>query len=765
MRSHRRSRARTCPLRRGSRPARCLLLVLAVLAGWTVAATAGAAPPPFDAERARLAREGIDERRAELRERLGELRAERDAAPVDGQLQEDLDEEIAVVERLDRLQADLTVAILRAGELSAVLEKSEQKLAAGPRGQVPADPPYDLVLFDTLWDALHAQRDRLAELERTTASAADQLEDARKRFDRRERARREAVESLARSEDAPEVERARLRRRLRLAELESQLAEGRRELGELSLENAERALEIQRLSESLISHTVDWVEERLSVSEDDLRAPLEAIAAARFEAARAQDFARRELEVSERRLRQSERQLDARGGADPEAAAELAARQRAQILALRRLDFLEARNERLDRAEAWWSRRVRVLSEDVERAELRDWIDELDDIVAERASRLKFEAARLEEHRQEASRLRVRSDAASSRGDSTRRWLENQLAQQDALVRLIAEEVESSRQHVRLLERTRDEMGRRIQTLSVAERVEEAADWVEDAWNTELTSVDDRPITIGKIATALVLLVLGLTVSRRLSAFIGRALTRRASFGPGAAAAFQSLIFYALLLGFLLLALDTASIPLTVFTFVGGALAIGIGFGSQNIVNNFISGLILLVERPIKVGDLVQVEGTHGSIQSIGARSTVVRTFDNINIIVPNSTFLETNVVNWTLSDQTVRTRVAVGVAYGSPVREVERVLLEAMKDAPAILDQPEPVVRFRDFGDNALAFEALFWLRLGPTADRIKVESDLRFEIDRAFAERGIEIAFPQRDLHIRSGDALRVRIESPDS
>ena len=269
-----------------------------------------------------------------------------------------------------------------------------------------------------------------------------------------------------------------------------------------------------------------------------------------------------------------------------------------------------------------------------------------------------------------------------------------------------------------------------------------------------------------RIAPTRILLAIGLFVgllfvTRLIQRWLKATLLQPSRIDSGLANSIHTGVGYA---GYALAALAAISyggLDITNLAIVAGALSVGIGFGLQSIVNNFVSGLILLVERPIKVGDLVEVEGTQGWIESIGARSTVVRTFENTNIIVPNSTFLETNVVNWTLADPVIRSHVDVGVAYGSPVREVERLLQQVVEEHRHVLAQPEPFVRFMDFGDSALLFRAYFWLRLGETGDRLRIQSDLRFRIDQAFAEAGIVIAFPQRDVHLLPASALTVRIE----
>ena len=296
------------------------------------------------------------------------------------------------------------------------------------------------------------------------------------------------------------------------------------------------------------------------------------------------------------------------------------------------------------------------------------------------------------------------------------------------------------------------------------ETVQEVVQRVAAVWSFQLTAIDGRPLTVGKLIIALLVLLVGVPVARMMVRRISRRLFERIGLEPGAAAAFETLSFYAVVAALVLFALWVSEIPLTVFTLAGGALAIGIGFGSQKIVNNFISGLILLFERPIKVGDLIEVGETFGRVESIGARSTKVKTFDNFHIIVPNGTILDQNVVNWTHSDNLVRVRMKVGVAYGAPTRRVEELLLQAIRELDKVVSPPEPVVIFEDFGDNALLFEALFWIIMRRPMDRRRILSDLRYRVDELFREDGIVIAFPQRDVHLDNVQPLQVRLLEKD-
>jgi small-conductance mechanosensitive channel len=208
------------------------------------------------------------------------------------------------------------------------------------------------------------------------------------------------------------------------------------------------------------------------------------------------------------------------------------------------------------------------------------------------------------------------------------------------------------------------------------------------------------------------------------------------------------------------ISLELTNVPLTIFTFLGGAVAIGVGFGSQNILNNFISGLILLAEQPIRVGDLIDIDGLSGNVEKIGARSTRVKTGANLEIIVPNSKFLESNVTNWTLSDTRMRTVVKVGVAYGSPTERVAAILKQAVDECPLALPAPEPIILFKDFGDNSLSFEVHFWIYVRTMMQARKIESDLRYIIDGLLRAADISIAFPQRDVHLDTVKPIEVNI-----
>lgn len=284
-------------------------------------------------------------------------------------------------------------------------------------------------------------------------------------------------------------------------------------------------------------------------------------------------------------------------------------------------------------------------------------------------------------------------------------------------------------------------------------------------WNFKLFTVDSNVIAIGDLVVGVVLLFFFYRVSKKVSQFLAQKLFSRMHWDSSTRLVIEKIVFYFLLALSVLFVLSFLSIPITIFTVLSGALAIGVGFGSQNIVNNFMSGMILMMEQPIRIGDLVEVDGLYGLIEDIGPRSTRVKAANNTHIVVPNSSFLEKNVLNWTLSDSVVRSTVRVGVAYGSPVRKVEELMYKVATHTELVLKTPPPVIVFEDFGDNALVFDLYFYAKIRSVLELKKISSEIRFQIDEEFNKAGIVIAFPQRDVHLDQLKPFQVELLSKNS
>jgi small-conductance mechanosensitive channel len=266
---------------------------------------------------------------------------------------------------------------------------------------------------------------------------------------------------------------------------------------------------------------------------------------------------------------------------------------------------------------------------------------------------------------------------------------------------------------------------------------------------TELFTLANYTFSLGELLTVPLFLFGGIWLTKFLAKTLTNRLIKR-GISADIVHLIKRIIYIIALVVLVITTLDLLNVPITAFAFLSGAVAIGFGFGAQNIINNFISGWILMWERPIRIGDFLEVDGARGRVEAINTRSTRIRRVDGVHMLIPNSKLLENTVVNWTLIDQLTRTSVRVGVAYGSDCHLVKDLIEQAVKSEIDVLNEPEPIVIFDDFGDNSLIFETFFWINATVERDLRKIRSNIRFRIDASFKEHNIVIAFPQRDMHV---------------
>lgn len=264
-----------------------------------------------------------------------------------------------------------------------------------------------------------------------------------------------------------------------------------------------------------------------------------------------------------------------------------------------------------------------------------------------------------------------------------------------------------------------------------------------------LVTISGQPVSLGNILLIPIVLLLGFWLTKALVKLVTKKLTSK-SKDPNLIHLTQRLMYVLAIVIILITTLDLINIPIAAFAFLSGAIAIGFGFGAQNIINNFISGWILMWERPIRIGDFLEVEDAKGVVEEINTRSTRFRRVDGVHMLIPNSKLLENTVINWTLIDKLMRTSVRVGVAYGSPTKKVAELLLQATNSQAEVLSDPAPTVIFDDFGDNSLTFEVNLWIKSNVEGGLRTVRSNIRFAIDELFNENDIVISYPQRDVHL---------------
>jgi small-conductance mechanosensitive channel len=331
----------------------------------------------------------------------------------------------------------------------------------------------------------------------------------------------------------------------------------------------------------------------------------------------------------------------------------------------------------------------------------------------------------------------------------------------DNLDRLVArwqESLDQERSHLPVITRVRDLFS-------------EASSFTTKFWHFELFAATDsitvdgqiitgrRSVTVGKIALALIILTMGYWLSLLLSRLLERLAIKRFKIESSQAGLMRRWMQVVLILALAIFSLVSVKIPLTIFAFLGGALAIGFGFGMQNLLKNFVSGIIILFERPFRVGDVLDIADHSGTVLSIGIRSSVVKFYDGTETLIPNSALLENNLTNWTYSDHKVRFSLTLGVAYGSDTRRVAKLLAEVAERHGLVQKEPAPQVLFQEFGDSILTFELRYWADVHQH-NAAQIGSDLRHMIASTFAENGVVMAFPQRDLHLDATRPLQIEI-----
>jgi small-conductance mechanosensitive channel len=281
---------------------------------------------------------------------------------------------------------------------------------------------------------------------------------------------------------------------------------------------------------------------------------------------------------------------------------------------------------------------------------------------------------------------------------------------------------------------------------------EEFLSWLKTAWNFELFHLGDSPFTTKTFLLLILSLFLLFFISSKIRKVLVKKIFPRYDLDIGVSQSMATIVRYVLIIIGLIIIFQTTGIDLSAIGLLVGALGVGIGFGLQNITNNFISGLIILFERPIKVGDRIELDDLAGNIIDISARATTIITNDNIVVIVPNSDFINSRVINWSHNNKQVRLNFPVGVSYNEDPVKIRKLLTEVAIANPGILSSPKPYILFDGFGDSSLNFNVLVWT--SEFIDRPKIlRSELYYEIFAKFKEHNVEIPFPQQDIHLKSG------------
>lgn len=275
-------------------------------------------------------------------------------------------------------------------------------------------------------------------------------------------------------------------------------------------------------------------------------------------------------------------------------------------------------------------------------------------------------------------------------------------------------------------------------------------DYIDRIAQFKLFELNQTPITISSVFMFVFVLLVFFVASRLLVRGLLRKILSKLDIDIGTQFTFRRITHYLIMIVGAVVAFQFVGIDLSGLAVIFGLLSVGVGFGLQNVTSNFVAGLILLFERPIRVGDRISVGDEEGNVEAINMRSTTIRSLNNITIIIPNSEFVSSNVINWSHGDPKIRLQIPVGVSYGSDLDTVLKALHEVAQEHPEVLDEPKPDVLLTNFGDSSWDMLLRAWIAAPQRHPMIR--SELNCAIVHKFREYNIEIPFPQRDLHVRS-------------
>jgi potassium efflux system protein len=679
------------------------------------------------------------------------------------------------LQKHERLQEDTEAVIqqhitaLRKQASLQQLQKRRENVLASPEDlAIPLLPPYSLSVLD---EYLNKQEDQKRFVE--TAELADEvaqknLEDAQLNYDQAEQNLRQTKEEAGKK--AAKKEQTAYEFKKIVSTLELDLAKAVLDLNKLYVLNAETEANLAKQQGTIIEGQIKLIRANLAYDEKDLQGKLKATKTIRqHHNERIQSLAGQQQEVEAKWLKAQE-QFDAIKDKDEKtkliAKSWLKEREAWKNTYQQALVQTENIFRLLTLVDDVWKRRYALLQGNYTPDQLIEWRKELESSEknVERLSSLVSSA----QNNLQPQILALQVSISAQKDILPQETISHMLSQKEAMDKLSANNIEylSKMQLIQRLEnRFLFEIHEKRKDIRFTDLVKSVASSIDKKLDFELYIIDDQSITIKKIILALLILSIGLFLANLFSRFVANRLLAMTQLDESAKAAVHKVSFFVLTIILVLYALHTVNIPLTILTLLGGAVAIGVGFGSQNLINNFISGFILMFERPIKIDDIIEIDNILGRVQHIGTRCTQIRTQANLNILVPNSSFLEKNIINWTLSDDIVRCDVSVGVAYGSSTRDTAKALERAIEQHDLVLKKPVPVIIFKDFGDNALVFEVYFWIRLGKgRMVKAQTESNIRFLIEKHLREAGIVVAFPQRDVHLDSSKPLEMRVINVD-
>jgi potassium-dependent mechanosensitive channel len=617
-------------------------------------------------------------------------------------------------------------------QLDEHLKEAEKQLAALDKFEPDEPKPYSFLLLDNLQDQLAAEKDRQAAIEADTKSSKQLLHTAHEELDAAPKAdqdkRSNTGANQGAEEPATEDRKEHIEPPKRLVYV---LARAKVALRETEIEVLGLRLKLCDIKQQQLAKKIGVIEKDVSFSAQDRDRQSEHLAQLEADLKRKRRAAEEGLQQLDTKKTEALKAISGEGAATHARDLILDAWRVATESYQSEVVVLDQRLDDLADVRRQWKHRYELNSGKVDRVTIAGWIADLQEFL----DQLKETASSLQ-HRIDSARddrTALDQEPLGPAGEDSRHWQAAKAERLQELRELCAAGLDEIKSNQQTLSRFLDELKTKLR--------QQPTDWVTGL-RESVTSVfgetvageDESSITLGRLSLLIICIALGVAASYFVSRFSRRTLQHYFGFHPGTAAALKSMLFYMLCIVFGVVSFRLLHVPMTAFAFMGGAAAIAIGFGGQDIMNNFMSGLILLAEQPIRVGDVVEVEGTRGVVLHIGLRSTRLQTQMNHEMIVPNHALLDSAVTNLTLSDNFVLTSVMIGVDRDVDVQKAKWRMLEIAFAHPLVIKSPRPAVLMTDVDTYWITFEIRFWLEYSNYMQIAIVQSQILEQISDLF-------------------------------
>jgi potassium-dependent mechanosensitive channel len=647
----------------------------------------------------------------------------------DGAREADQQNTLTLLRSLDGLYAQHQTLLERRQQLEAQLKEAERELKSLDTFEPDEPKPYSFLLLESLKDQLDMEEDREAAIKADVKSAKSLLQTAHDDLDADERGRyKEANVTKKESPDGGGLADQRVR-----ADLSDSIAREQVALKQAEIEFQNLRLNLCTTVQKQLAKKIDAIKKGVTFSERDRDKQFERLAGTEADLKRRRSEVETHLQDIESERKEALKELADQKSPQKVVDAAVEAWRVAGDVYQTQIVMLDQQLENLGDIRRFWKRRFELATKTVEPERMSRWLDDVDEFL----DQLDDMSGSLE-HRGDAVRAdpsMAKHDAPDDENEGLAKWKSFREDRRRELGDLSATRLAEIKSTQRMLGRFRSELKAKLKA-SPGSWTALAGNYAKSFLGYKVAEDDEQSVTIGRLLILLLYIVVGIVLAYSLSRLIGRRVLLHLGMHRGTADALKSIMFYALCIFFGVLAFQMLNIPMAAFAFLGGAAAIAVGFGGQDIMNNFMSGIILLTEQPIRVGDVVQIDDIQGIVLHIGLRSTRLQTQANHELIVPNKTLLDEQVTNLTLSDNFVQMFVTVTLDRVVPVQPAKSKMLEVVFSHPLVMKSPRPVVLLKEFDTYWSTFEVHFWLEYANFMKCAVVQSQILEGISEFFPQ-----------------------------